>query len=67
MISDGPFLIGVDNIQEMLPTILTDSIVLRQSFYNKGNQSKCTGFTRLYPGMNFKNEMLTVLLMIKVL
>ena len=36
MTSNSPFLIGVDNIQEMLPTILTDSIVLDNRFIIKG-------------------------------
>ena len=36
MSSNSPFLIGVDNIQEMLPTILADSIVLDDRFIIKG-------------------------------
>ena len=36
MSSISPFLIGVDNIEEMLPTILTNSIVLDNRFIIKG-------------------------------
>ena len=36
MAIDAPFLIGVDNIQEMLPEILMDSIVLNNRFIIKG-------------------------------
>ena len=36
MAGDAPFLIGVDNIQEMLPAILMDSIVLDNRFIIKG-------------------------------
>jgi len=49
MTSDGPFLIGVDNIQEMLPTILADSIVLDNRFIIKGinqNVLDSLGYTR---------------------
>ena len=44
-----PFLIGMDNIQEMLPTILTDSIVLDNRFIIKGinqNVLDLLGYTR---------------------
>ena len=64
MTSDGPFLIGVDNIQEMLPTILADSIVLDNRFIIKGinqNVLDSLGYTR----QNFKNEMSTAWLMIR--
>jgi signal transduction histidine kinase len=49
MTSDAPFLIGVDNIQEMLPTILIDSIVLDNHFIIKGinqNVLDLLGYTR---------------------
>ena len=49
MRSDGPFLVGMDNIQEMLPTILTDSIVLDNRFRIKGinqNVLDLLGYTR---------------------
>ncbi|HYI76174.1 MAG TPA: PAS domain-containing protein [Chryseolinea sp.] len=36
MISDGPFLIGTDNIQEMLSTIVMDSIIIDNHFIIKG-------------------------------
>ena len=49
MRSDGPFLIGMDNIQEMLSTILADSIVLDNRFIIKGinqNVLDLLGYTR---------------------
>src|SRR5688572_10262632 len=49
MTSNSPFLIGMDNIQEMLPTILTDSIVLDNRLIIKGinqNVLDLVGYTR---------------------
>ena len=49
MTSNAPFLIAVDNILDMLPTILMDSIVLDNSFVIKGinqNVLDLLGYTR---------------------